>query len=90
MSPDGYSGSTMPTLALHDVHVQRGGTSIIGKISFELEENQRWVVLGANGSGKTTLLRIMALYEHPTSGFVEVLGRRLGDTDVRELRQHIG
>lgn len=79
-----------PTLALNDVHVQREGTSIIGKISFRLEKEQRWVVLGANGSGKTTLLKIMALYEHPTSGTVEVLGGRLGDTDVRELRRRIG
>lgn len=84
------SDSDTPALALHDVHVQRDGISIIGKISFELESNQRWVVLGANGSGKTTLLRIMAMYDHPTSGTVEVLGERLGQTDVRVLRERIG
>jgi iron complex transport system ATP-binding protein len=90
MTDEERSDSGMPTLALHDVHVQREGTSIIGKISFRLEQTERWVVLGANGSGKTTLLKIMALYEHPTSGTVEVLGGRLGDTDVRELRRRIG
>ena len=31
-------------------------------------------MLGANGSGKTTLLRIAAMYEHPSSGTVRVLG----------------
>jgi len=90
MTAEKDSNSDTPALALHDVHVQREGTSIIGKISFRLETSQRWIVLGPNGSGKTTLLKIMALYEHPTSGTVEVLGGRLGDTDVRVLRRRIG
>jgi len=84
------SSTVTPTLELHNVHLQRDGNTIIGNISFRLEDSQRWVVLGANGSGKTTLLKIMGLYEHPTSGTVEVLGDRLGDTDVRELRRRVG
>ena len=46
-------------------------------------------MLGSNGAGKTTLLRIVALYQHPSSGTVEVLGERLGRTDVRTLRERI-
>src|SRR4029077_2618072 len=42
-----------------------------------------------NGAGKTTLLRIAALYQHPTSGTVDVLGQRLGRCDVRPLRERI-
>jgi iron complex transport system ATP-binding protein len=72
------------------VIVQRGGTCIIDNISFRLEHDQRWVVLGANGSGKTTLLRVMALYDHPSSGTVAVLGERLGHTDIRILRRRVG
>ena len=77
-------------IELRDVHVQRGGHQIIGKISVRVEPEHRWVVLGANGSGKTTLLRTMAMYDHPTSGTVEVLGERLGSTDVRTLRRRVG
>ena len=50
---------------------------------------ERWVVLGPNGAGKTTLLRIATLYQHPTSGTVDVLGQRLGKCDVRTLLDDI-
>lgn len=79
-----------PALELSDVHLHRDGTDVIGSVSLRVEQLQRWVILGANGSGKTSLMRIMALYDHPTSGTVEVLGERLGRTDVRSLRRHIG
>ncbi|MGH9132303.1 MAG: ABC transporter ATP-binding protein [Ilumatobacteraceae bacterium] len=77
-------------LVLDDVGFTRGGRIIIGTISLRVEREHRWLVLGANGSGKTTLLRIAALYEHPSRGTVDVLGERLGRTDVRTLRRRIG
>ena len=82
--------SRPPALELSDIHLHRDGTDVIGSISSRVEQDQRWVILGANGSGKTSLMRIMALYDHPTSGTVEVLGERLGRTDVRTLRQRVG
>ena len=48
------------------------------------------MVLGRNGSGKSSLLRIASLYLHPSEGTVDVLGQRLGRTDVRTLRTRIG
>ncbi len=84
------SDGTPAAIELRDVHVQRGAHSIIGRISLRVEPEDRWVVLGANGSGKTTLLRTMAMYDHPTRGSVEVLGERLGRTDVRTLRRRVG
>jgi iron complex transport system ATP-binding protein len=80
----------VPALALRDVVVHRDGSTILDNISIEVWAQQRWVMLGANGSGKTTLVRIMALYDHPSSGTVDVLGERLGRTDVRTLRTRIG
>ena len=70
--------------------MRRGATLVLDDVSLAVRAGERWLVLGANGSGKTSLLRIAALYEHPTSGTVEVLGERLGRTDVRELRRRIG
>jgi iron complex transport system ATP-binding protein len=65
------------------------GTRVLDDVTWEIHAGERWVVLGPNGAGKTTLLRIAALYQHPTSGTVDVLGRRLGRCDVRTLREHI-
>lgn len=68
----------------------RDGRAILDHIDFRVEPRERWVILGANGSGKTSLVRLAALYDHPSSGTVEVLGERLGTTDVRSLRRRIG
>jgi iron complex transport system ATP-binding protein len=65
------------------------GARILDAITWNVQHDERWVVLGANGAGKTTLLRVAALYQHPSSGTVDVLGRRLGRTDVRTLRESI-
>jgi iron complex transport system ATP-binding protein len=77
--------------ALHCSHItlDLDGTRVLDDVSWEIRAGERWVVLGPNGAGKTTLLRIAALYQHPTSGTVDVLGRRLGRCDVRTLREHI-
>ena len=79
-----------PALRMAEVGFTRDGQPLLVDVNWEVAEGQRWVVLGANGSGKTTLLRIAALYEHPTSGTVEVLGHRLGQVDVRRLRRRVG
>jgi len=81
-----------PSLTLHleRILMRRGTTTILDDVTFSVRAGERWLVLGANGSGKTSLLQIAALYEHPTSGTVDVLGERLGRTDVRRLRRRVG
>ncbi len=66
------------------------GTTILAGVDWEVGPSDRWVVIGANGSGKTTLLRLAGAQCRPTRGTVEVLGERLGHTDMRELRRRIG
>lgn len=77
-------------LNLSQVNFVRNDRPILAPISWKVGDGQRWLVLGPNGSGKTTLLRIAAMYEHATSGTVEVLGERFGRTDVRRLRRRVG
>jgi iron complex transport system ATP-binding protein len=77
------------SLECANVSLTLDGARILDSISWRVQRNEHWVVLGANGAGKTTLLRVVALYQHPSSGSVEVLGQRLGRTDVRTLRERI-
>jgi iron complex transport system ATP-binding protein len=75
---------------LRGVSVRRAGIPLLSGVDFAIGAGERWVVLGPNGAGKTTLMRILSTYLVPSAGTVEVLGQRLGRTDVAELRPHIG
>jgi iron complex transport system ATP-binding protein len=72
------------------VSVRRGPTTLLHDMRWSVELDERWVVLGPNGAGKTTLLRMAAAQLHPSDGSVDLLGERLGRTDVFELRPRIG
>ncbi|MGV3565028.1 MAG: ABC transporter ATP-binding protein [Nocardioides sp.] len=77
-------------LELVDVTVRRGDSVLLDRVSWTVEEDERWVVLGPNGAGKTTLLQIASAQLFPTQGDVDVLEERLGSVDVFELRPRIG
>jgi iron complex transport system ATP-binding protein len=77
-------------LRLGGVGVTRDGHHLLGRVDWQVGGDERWAVLGPNGSGKSTLIRIAALQLHPSRGEVEVLGERLGRTDVRALRRRVG
>jgi iron complex transport system ATP-binding protein len=68
----------------------RDGRHLLDELTWTVAPGARWLVLGPNGSGKSTLLKVASLYLHPSEGTVDVLGERLGRTDVRRLRTRIG
>jgi len=79
-----------PALELTGIDLVRGSDRVLTDVDWIVRRGERWAVLGANGCGKTSLIRIAALYDHPSSGTVRVLGELLGRTDVRTLRRRIG
>ncbi|MBB5837500.1 ABC transporter ATP-binding protein [Kribbella italica] len=80
----------LPVLDLRDVSLVRDGKALLQDVALTVREGERWALLGANGAGKSTLLKLAGATAHPTRGTVEVLGRRLGTVDIRELRESIG
>jgi iron complex transport system ATP-binding protein len=79
-----------PVLRLRGVCRTTDGVEILRGVDWTIRPGEHWVVLGPNGGGKTTLVRIASMWLHPSSGEVEVLGERLGRTDVRRLRERVG
>lgn len=69
----------MSHVLVKNVHKEfRGGSDVVvalDDISFELADNEFFCVVGPSGCGKTTLLNLLAGFETPTSGLIEVNGK---------------
>lgn len=77
-------------LNINGISWRREQTYILKNISWSINQGEHWSLLGLNGSGKTTLLNIINGYIWPSMGEVEVLGKKFGSFDLRELRKSIG
>lgn len=73
-----------------NLSVRRGGVHILRSVNWSVRKGEHWVILGANGSGKTSLLKAITGYMTPTDGEIYLLNEHFGDSDWRELRQHVG
>ncbi len=77
-------------IAMENVSVARDGNNILGPLTWSLDAGERWVVIGPNGAGKTTFLQLASALIHPTAGTVEILGEKLGQVDIFEIRPRVG
>lgn len=73
-----------------NVSFKRDKKLILDNINWEVNEGEKWAVLGLNGSGKTTLLKLLNGYIWPSTGTLTVLGEVFGKTSLPELRKSIG
>jgi len=73
-----------------EVTIRRGQATLLDRVSWRVDEGDRWVILGPNGAGKTTLLQVASAQIHPTAGVAGILDEVLGTVDVFELRPRIG
>jgi len=79
-----------PLLNLHGLAVMRDRTTLLRDVAWRVERGEHWVILGPNGCGKTSLLKALTGYLTPSAGEIELLGRRYGESDWRDLRLEIG
>lgn len=75
---------------LDAVRVDRHAVTILRDLSLGVAAGEVIGVLGANGSGKSTLLEVLATLVRPTSGTIELFGRRLDPAGRRAVRPRIG
>lgn len=69
-----------------------GGRTALHNINLSINSGERLAIVGPSGSGKSTLLRIIAGFEQPDTGGVEIDGQILvsDDIDVAPHKRMIG
>jgi len=65
----------MSVVEVHDLHKHYGKVRAVDGVSFTLEENRIYGLLGRNGAGKTTLMSLLTAQEFASSGTIEVFGQ---------------
>jgi putative spermidine/putrescine transport system ATP-binding protein len=71
---DAYAGSAAPDIRLVDLVKRYGDVTAVGGIALDIARGEFFTLLGPSGSGKTTTLRLIAGFELPDTGRVELGG----------------
>lgn len=67
--------NAVPAIRLNGLTKEFGGVTAVDGVDLDIVEGEFFSMLGPSGSGKTTVLRLIAGFEQPTSGSVELFGR---------------
>lgn len=78
-------------LKLDNIYKKYGDLSVLKGVSFEVSSGEIIAITGKSGEGKSTLLHIIGTLEEPTSGTLEICGKRPEDSLLHHLRnENIG
>lgn len=65
------------------------GTTGLKDVSFDVEEGETLVIVGANGTGKSTLfMNLMGVLDG--DGYIEIMGLTLNKENLKEIRRRMG
>jgi ABC-2 type transport system ATP-binding protein len=75
----------MTTAAIETQNLRKeyGRTVAVDDLTLQVEQGEVFGFLGPNGAGKTTAVKMLLGLAVPTSGGGQLLGRPLGDPDIR-------
>ena len=71
-------------LKTENITKKYGGTQVLSNVSITLENGRIYGLIGVNGAGKTTLMRQILGLSIPTSGEIELFGKR-GNAEEPEI-----
>ncbi len=63
--------------------------TILNEISFDVNKNEKVMLVGLNGSGKTTLIKLLTRFYEPTEGDILINGINISEYDLKALREKI-
>ncbi|MEV5987034.1 ABC transporter ATP-binding protein [Streptomyces sp. NPDC052051] len=64
-------------IRLQGLRKEFGGTTAVAGVDLEIADGEFFSMLGPSGSGKTTVLRMIAGFESPSSGTIELAGQEV-------------
>jgi len=64
-----------PFVRIRNVTKKFGDVAAVNDVSLDVYKSELFCLLGGSGSGKSTLLRMLAGFEQPTSGTIEIDGQ---------------
>ena len=84
--------SERPIINLQDISFSYpGGKTVLDHLNFEFYREDRIGLVAPNGSGKTTFFHLIMGLNMPTSGSIELFGKKITSAkDFEEARQRIG
>jgi len=75
-------------LSVKDLNVSYGDLQILWNVSFQVNEGEIVVLLGANGAGKSTTLKAISSLIRPTNGTVQFMETKLNEIPSHEVLDH--
>jgi spermidine/putrescine ABC transporter ATP-binding subunit len=73
-----------PILDIVGVHKRFGSYCAVRDVTIQVQAGEFLTLLGPSGCGKTTLLRMVAGFETPSEGWIDISGRRMNDVPPYE------
>ncbi|MEQ1976538.1 molybdate ABC transporter ATP-binding protein ModF [Xenorhabdus sp. SGI240] len=89
---DGQLPADQPLVSMRDVIVQYNDKPILHGLSWQVNPNEHWQIIGENGAGKSTLLNLIT-GDHPQGYSNELIlfGRQRGSGEtIWDIKRHIG
>jgi putrescine transport system ATP-binding protein len=74
------STKAVPFIRIKNVTKTFGPVYAVDDVSLDVYKGELFCLLGGSGCGKSTLLRMLAGFERPTSGTIEIDGQDMADT----------
>ncbi|MDR4305717.1 ABC transporter ATP-binding protein [Chelatococcus sambhunathii] len=69
--------SAVPLIRFENIVKRFGDFTAVDDVSLDIHQREFFSLLGPSGCGKTTLMRMLAGFEHPTSGRITLAGEDL-------------
>ena len=92
VAPGPATNGALPAVRLRGVVKRFGDIAAVDGVDLEIADGEFFSMLGPSGSGKTTTLRMIAGFEVPTEGTIQLHGRDITgvppfDRDVNTVFQ---